>query len=84
MGVSVAGGIAARTIAAGRSPSTPIAVIERATQPDQRVLTGTLATLGRVVEEQDVTGPALLVIGDVTAAAAALPTPVSTPERLAI
>lgn len=68
MGVSVAGGIAERTIAAGRAPTTPVAVIERATQPDQRVLRGTLAGLGRLVEEQAVRGPALLVIGEVTAA----------------
>ncbi|MDF1794046.1 MAG: siroheme synthase CysG [Thalassobaculaceae bacterium] len=84
MGVSVAGGIAARAIAAGRAPTTPVAVIERATQPDQRVLRGTLATLGRVVEAQGVRGPALLVIGDVTAAVQELPQPFALPERVAV
>lgn len=73
MGVSVAGGIAERMIAAGRVPSTPVAVIEKATQPDQRVLPGTLATLGQLVDEHAVRGPALLVIGDVTAAVGSLP-----------
>lgn len=90
MGVSVAGGIAERAIAAGRAASTPVAVIERATQPDQRVLRGTLASLGTLVEDHAVRGPALLVIGEVTAAANALPfqlsRPASTlvPERLAV
>ena len=67
MGVSNAGQISARAIAAGRPRSTPVAVIERATRPDQRVLRGTLAGLGSLVEREAVTGPALLVIGDVTA-----------------
>ncbi len=94
MGVSVADGIAERTIAAGRSPSTPVAVIERATHPDQRVLRGTLADLGPLVRGHSVTGPALLVIGDVTAATRALPlTPAASvtirpieasPHRLAV
>lgn len=90
MGVSVAGGIAERAIAAGRAASTPVAVIERATQPDQRVLRGTLAGLGALVEEQSVRGPALLVIGEVTAAANALPFPLPrtapalVSERLAV
>ncbi|MCR9073501.1 MAG: siroheme synthase CysG [Alphaproteobacteria bacterium] len=88
MGVSVAGGIADRMIAAGRRPSTPVAVIERATQPEQRVLPGTLGTLGRLVEEQAVRGPALLVIGDVTAAARSLSHVAdfsdAQPERVAV
>ena len=90
MGVSVAGGIAARAIAAGRAAATPVAVIERATQPDQRVLRGTLAGLGALVEEHAVRGPALLVIGEVTAAANSLPfplprtAPTPVPERLAV
>lgn len=73
MGVSVAGAIAERMIAAGRAPTTPIAVVEKATQSEQRLLPGSLAGLGRLVEDEAVSGPALLVIGDVTAAVAALP-----------
>lgn len=88
MGVSVAGDIAARAIAAGRAATTPVAVIERATQSDQRILHGTLASLGHVVEKQGVRGPALLVIGDVTAAAAARPHSFAVagplPDRLAV
>lgn len=84
MGVSVAGGIADRAIDAGRTPETPVAVIERATRADQRLLRGTLAGLGRLVEEGDVRGPALLVIGEVAAAAEAVPPAFPVPERLAV
>ena len=54
------------------------------------MLRGTLAGLGDLVEAQTVRGPALLVIGEVTAAANALPLPLprtaptSVPERLAV
>jgi uroporphyrin-III C-methyltransferase / precorrin-2 dehydrogenase / sirohydrochlorin ferrochelatase len=84
MGVSVADGIAKRAIEAGRAPATPVAVIERATRPDQRVLRGTLDTLGQLVTDSRVIGPALLVIGDVAAAAKSLPSDIAAPERLAV
>jgi uroporphyrin-III C-methyltransferase len=67
MGLSSAGEIAARLLAAGRSGATPVAVVENASLPDQRRLLATLATLGDAVEGLD--GPALLVIGEVAALA---------------
>jgi uroporphyrin-III C-methyltransferase / precorrin-2 dehydrogenase / sirohydrochlorin ferrochelatase len=67
MGLSRARAIAAQAIASGRAPSTPVAVIDRATQDDQRVLRGTLKSLGDLVERADLAGPALLIIGEVTA-----------------
>jgi uroporphyrinogen III methyltransferase/synthase len=48
---------------AGRDPAEPAAVIERGTFPDQRVLTGTLATIA----DQPVHAPAIVVIGPVAA-----------------
>lgn len=71
MGVGTAADTAARLIAAGRAPSTPCAVIENGTRPDQRLIPATLASLGAVVEAAAIAGPALLVIGEVTAAAVA-------------
>ena len=50
---------------AGMAPETPVALVERATWPDQRVATGTLET---IVEARDAVGiepPAITVIGDV-------------------
>jgi siroheme synthase len=52
-------------VAAGRAPETPAAVISRATLPDERVVTGTLATIAQVVAEAALPTPALVVIGDV-------------------
>ncbi|REE95717.1 uroporphyrinogen-III C-methyltransferase [Thermomonospora umbrina] len=49
----------------GRSPDTPVAVVQDGTLPDQRTLT---ATLGTVVDEMAAGGvrpPAIVVVGDV-------------------
>lgn len=51
--------------AAGRVPQTPVALVERASTPDQRVLTGTLETMTEIVEAQRPRAPTLIVIGDV-------------------
>ncbi|PIE37218.1 MAG: uroporphyrinogen-III C-methyltransferase [Gammaproteobacteria bacterium] len=49
----------------GRSPATPAAIVERATTPDQRVLSATLDTLVALVEQQQPKAPTLLIVGDV-------------------
>jgi len=67
MGKTRAASISARLIALGRAPETPVAVVENATLPAERVLHGTLATLPFVEEVADLTGPALIVVGEVVA-----------------
>ena len=52
---------------AGMDPDTPVAMIERATWPDQRVVTGTLETIVEVRDREGVEPPAITVIGDVAA-----------------
>ena len=86
MGLTTAPRIAARLIAEGRAPSTPVAVVENASLPDERRLTTTLAGLGVAVNGLD--GPALLIIGEVAALAETLVpasvqprTVVAAPER---
>ncbi len=72
MGVANLGAIVARLAAHGAPPSRPIAIIEKATLPDQRVI---VATLGTIVDEAvaaRVSAPALLVVGDVVAMRATL------------
>ncbi|MFN0024128.1 MAG: siroheme synthase CysG [Parvularculaceae bacterium] len=69
MGVSKAAAIQQRLIEHGRAGATPVAVIENGTRPDQKILKGRLADLARLVAAGGVTGPALLVIGDVAAKA---------------
>jgi uroporphyrin-III C-methyltransferase/precorrin-2 dehydrogenase/sirohydrochlorin ferrochelatase len=69
MGVAKAETIAENLIRHGRAAETPAAVIENGTRPDQKIIKGTLADLGRLVAEGAVTGPALLVVGEVAALA---------------
>lgn len=54
-------------IAHGRGPETPIAIIERGTLPDQRVVSGRLGQLVLLAEAQRIEAPAILIVGDVAA-----------------
>ena len=67
MGVAQAGRIADRLIAHGRAPSTPVAVVENGTLPEQRVVRGSLGDLGRLMRDHDVKAPAFVIIGIVAA-----------------
>jgi len=49
----------------GRDPGTPIALVEKGTTPQQRVITGTLLTLPDIVESMEVHAPTLLIVGEV-------------------
>jgi uroporphyrin-III C-methyltransferase/precorrin-2 dehydrogenase/sirohydrochlorin ferrochelatase len=72
MGVSGLERIRDTLVAHGRSPSTPFAIIENGTRPEQRVVLGTLADLPEQARFHDVGAPALLVIGEVAALASKL------------
>jgi uroporphyrinogen III methyltransferase/synthase len=65
MGVTHIRGIAEKLIAHGRDPATPAAVVQWGTRPTQRTVTGTLATIADVVEQQRIHPPAVLVVGEV-------------------
>jgi uroporphyrin-III C-methyltransferase len=71
MGVSTAPAIAARLMAAGRGGGVPALVVEDASLATERRIVTTLAGLADAVA--DVSGPALLVVGE--AMALALPSP---------
>jgi uroporphyrin-III C-methyltransferase len=49
----------------GKSPETPVAIIERGTTPEERVTIGTLGTIVALAEERKVEAPAVIVIGEV-------------------
>lgn len=51
--------------ACGKDPSTSIAVIEQGTTGYQRTVTGTLETIVGLVNKNQITNPAMIVIGDV-------------------
>lgn len=67
MGVSHLAQIAAKLREAGATPDHPVAIVERATLPEQRTLRGTLATIETIAREAVVAAPALLIVGDVAA-----------------
>lgn len=71
MGLGRLAETAASLIAAGRAPSTPVAVVSHATRPTQRTVTGTLDTIVERVAAAALPGPALIVVGDVVARAVA-------------
>ena len=52
---------------AGMAPETPVAMVERATWPDQQVVTGSLETIVEARDEAGVEPPAVTVIGEVAA-----------------
>ena len=64
MGAGQAGQIEAGLLAAGRDPTTPVAVVENGSRADQRTLTGRLDGLAALVAGGDLSGPALLFIGE--------------------
>ncbi|WP_163836453.1 siroheme synthase CysG [Spartinivicinus ruber] len=49
----------------GRSPDTPIALVQQGTTQKQRVYTGTLATIEAVIKDQEVKPPTLIIVGEV-------------------
>ncbi|MGQ4557146.1 uroporphyrinogen-III C-methyltransferase [Halobellus sp. GM3] len=52
---------------AGMDPETPVALVERATWPEMRVATGTLADIVDVRDAEGIEPPAITVIGEVAA-----------------
>jgi len=69
MGARQLEAIAQRLMSGGRDPNEPAAVIERGTLPDQRVLEGTLRTVGGLGAR----APAIAVLGSVAALRQQLP-----------
>ena len=72
MGVAGLAGLRARLLAHGRQRSTPFALIENGSRPEQRVITGTLDRLPETARQYDVKSPALLILGEVAALATTL------------
>ena len=49
----------------GRAAQTPIALIQQGTTRNQRVFTGTLATINKIIESEKVKAPTLIIVGSV-------------------
>ncbi len=65
MGMRALPRIAERLTEEGRRADEPVAVVERGTMVDQRVVTGTLATIADVVQQAGVGAPAVTIVGPV-------------------
>ncbi len=63
MGVSNLEYIATQLVAYGRSPDTPVALVERASRTAQKTVSGTLADI--VERAADIGPPAIIIIGEV-------------------
>lgn len=63
MGIGTAQDLVSALTEKGYKPSTPVAVVENASLPEERVLYGTLRTLTHVLTSQSVASPALIVVG---------------------
>ena len=57
--------ICEQLVAHGRSPETPAALVQQGTTQNQRVFTGTLASLPQLVAEHEVHAPTLVIVGEV-------------------
>jgi len=64
MGLKHLAPIAARLLAAGRSPQEPVAVVSQATTPAQHVLESTLASAAADAEASGIEPPCMIVIGE--------------------
>jgi len=77
MGLTRADSVVSALLAAGMSPAMPAAVISAATTPMQRHAFCMLGTLVRVVADEALSSPAVLVIGEVAALAGSVATSVA-------
>jgi uroporphyrin-III C-methyltransferase/precorrin-2 dehydrogenase/sirohydrochlorin ferrochelatase len=67
MGLARLTAIAEGLRAAGCRPDTPVAVVQAASGPEQRTVTGTLADIAGRVASAGLVSPATIVVGDVVA-----------------
>lgn len=65
MGLSWSASISRQLQDHGRDATTPVAIIENGTRPDQRVLITTLAGLEQMVDQEKPVSPSLLLVGEV-------------------
>lgn len=65
MGVGRLAVAASELVTHGRADTTPVAVIERGTTPEQRTTVATLADIAEVAVARGVTSPAVVVVGEV-------------------
>jgi uroporphyrin-III C-methyltransferase / precorrin-2 dehydrogenase / sirohydrochlorin ferrochelatase len=83
MGRTVAAKVAARLIEAGMARATPVAVLENASLADRRAYSGRLDQLADLADRAELSGPVLIIVGDVVAAGAIQAAPLALSESAA-
>jgi uroporphyrin-III C-methyltransferase / precorrin-2 dehydrogenase / sirohydrochlorin ferrochelatase len=78
MGRSLVGAFLARAMAAGLPHGTPACFVCNATRPDEHILRGTAGSIAALITASSVSGPGILIIGDVLTSMEDLP-PVTRP-----
>lgn len=63
LSVAMLAEVTGELIAGGYSPDTPVAIVERASWPEQQILRGTLATIAAIVKERGIDRTAMIVVG---------------------
>ena len=72
MGVAMLGTLQREVVRHGRSPRTPVALVENGSRANQRVVVGELGDVEALAARERIGSPALLVVGTVAAAATRL------------
>ena len=72
MGVKALPNFTQKLLSHGMDSQIPAAVIQNGTTPQQRVVTGTLATIAQLAQEARLSSPALTIIGSVVSTREAL------------
>ena len=64
MPLATLGALSERLLAHGVEPERPVSAVFNATRPDERVVSGTLATIQALVQATKASGPCLLLMGN--------------------
>jgi uroporphyrin-III C-methyltransferase len=65
MGLSRIGIISKQLVSGGLSKSTPVAVIRKGTNDDQKILIGNLSNIAQKIKDHSITPPSIIIIGNV-------------------
>ena len=64
LSISMIEDVVAELIAGGYEETTPIAIVQRATWPEQKILRGTLSSIAEQVKAEEIDRTAMIVVGD--------------------
>ncbi len=65
LSVHMLDGVVAELVAGGYSPDTPVAIVQKASWPEEKILRGRLATISEIVAKENIDRTAMIVVGKV-------------------